>query len=474
MTSTTDEYADLRIDTPGTPGYERDRAVYALAALPAPAEAVTVADVEATVAAVRYARDRGWRIAVLATGHGAERLPRMTGSLLIRTAFSEAVVVDVERRRARVPAGRTWGEVVAAASPHGLVALHGSSPGVGVVGFLLSGGLSFHSRRFGVGSNSVLAAEIVTADGVVRRVDEAHDGDLFWAVRGGGAGLGVVTALEIELYPVGDVLTGAAFFSAEHAGELLRAWRDWAATAPRSVATTVRLLRFPPLPEIPPPLVGGQVVCVDGVAPAADSEATHAVAELRARLEAVAPTVLDTWHVGPPLDVTATHMDPPDPVPTLNDHALLAGLPDAAVESLVAACGPDSGSTLAMAELRQLGGALADPRRPGGYLDRIVDPWLLNVIDILPAEELRAPVAASLAAVTDALAPWVTGRIVPTFVARPDEPRPAVSPTADRLLQGIRQRVDPDGVFLATTLPLPDQPAGHPVSLPPGLPDVWD
>src|SRR3712207_712408 len=119
------------------------------------------------------------------------------------------VEIDPIARRARVQAGDLWLDVTAPASEHGLAPLAGSSPDVGVVGYTLGGGLSWLSRRHGLAANSVIAIEIVTADGRVVRCDRDHEPGLFWALRGGGGSFGVVTAIEFALYPAPDVYGGA-------------------------------------------------------------------------------------------------------------------------------------------------------------------------------------------------------------------------------------------------------------------------
>ena len=112
----------------------------------------------------------------------------------------------------RVEAGAQWQDVTPPAAAHGLTALAGSAADVGVVGYTLGGGISWLARSHGLAANSVVAAQVVTADGVLRHVDEAHDPDLFWAIRGGGGGFGIVTALEFRLFPITEVFAGALFW----------------------------------------------------------------------------------------------------------------------------------------------------------------------------------------------------------------------------------------------------------------------
>src|SRR6201991_4509576 len=157
-------------------------------------QAVTPADVRGAVLA---ARARGLRVAVRATGHGtlAEPAP---GTLLIDTSRMRSVLVDPDRRTARVGPGATWGDVIEAAAPCGLAPVSGTNPTVGVTGFTFGGGHGFLSRKYGLGADNLLRAEIVTADGELLTAREDRRRGLFWALRGAGGDFGVATALEVR------------------------------------------------------------------------------------------------------------------------------------------------------------------------------------------------------------------------------------------------------------------------------------
>ena len=135
-------------------------------------------------------------------------------------------------------------ELGEAAEAHGLCSLPGSSPDVGVVGYTLGGGLSWLGRRYGFACNRVRAIEVVTADGEARTVDADNDPDLFWALRGGGGGYAIVTALHLDLVPITEIYAGALIFPAELGADAMRAYRDWAARrptrSPRSSASCAR------------------------------------------------------------------------------------------------------------------------------------------------------------------------------------------------------------------------------------------
>ncbi|MTE22514.1 FAD-binding protein [Streptomyces sp. TRM43335] len=421
-----------------------------------PAAAVTARTVEDVRAAVAYAADRGMPLRVHTTGHSAGAAGPMDGSLLVRTRLAGGVRIDAERRTARVPAGTTWSEVVAAATPHGLAAPHGTSGTVGVVGYLLRGGVSLYGRRVGLAANALRAVEVVTADGALRRVDADHDPELFWALRGGGGGFGVVTAVEFALFPAAEVVTGAAFWAGRHAERLLELWCAWAREAPREAATSFRIMNLPRIPEIPAELSAAPVVCVAGavLAPGRSDApaARRAAEELLAPLRAVARPLEDTWRPGTPADVPSAHMDPSGPVNVLGDHMLLRELDGSGTAAFLDAAGPGSSSPLVAAELRQLGGALAEPAAAGGALDHLAAAyaWMgAGLPELFPAERVRG----HLDRVRAALGPWDTGRTAPTFVESAHQPQRHLDTGTLAAVSRVRDRVDPRGLFRQDVMP---------------------
>ena len=159
---------------------------------------------------------------------------------------------------ARVEAGARWWDVTPQASEAGFAALHGSSPEINVVGYTVGGGMGWLARKHGLQANDVTAVEMVTAYGELRRVDADNDPDLFWAVRGGGANFGLVTAIEFGLVPLRELYAGALFFPFERSGEVLSAYREWTAGGlPEEVTSIGRTLQFPDL-EIIPEIVRGK------------------------------------------------------------------------------------------------------------------------------------------------------------------------------------------------------------------------
>ncbi|MFF2275815.1 FAD-binding oxidoreductase [Agromyces sp. NPDC058126] len=362
-----DEQLAGRVHLSGDPDWDDARAAWNLDVDQRPAVVVTARSTEDLVRTVGFGARYGLAVAPQGTGHNAGPLAADNGladAILLRTHELRGVEIDVERRTARVEAGALWGDVVAAAAPHGLAALAGSSHDVGVVGYTLGGGVSWLARTHGLAANQVLAVEIVTADGRLRRVDEEHDSELFWAVRGGGGDFGVVTALEFRLFPITEVVAGMLLWPAERADEVAAAWADWTNTVPDAVQSVVRIMHLPPLPELPPFLSGRSVVIVEAVVLDSPARAD----ELLAPLRALAPE-LDTVHPQSPAELLALHMDPPGPVPGRGDGMMLRELPPAAVRAFVGAVGADSGTALLSTEIRHLGGAV----EPDAAVQRAAD-----------------------------------------------------------------------------------------------------
>jgi FAD/FMN-containing dehydrogenase len=346
--------------------------------------------------------------------------------------------------------------VAEATAPHGLAAPHGSARTVGVVGYLLRGGISFYGRKVGLAANSVRAVELVTADGDVRRADATSDPELLWALRGGGGGFGVVTAVEVDLFPATQVVTGAAIWPAVHGAELLALWEKWAADAPEEASTSVRLLHLPDVPEVPPVLRAGPVLCVDGAILGDQDDISvteRQAADLLEPLRAVAEPVMDTWQLTTPGAVLATHMDPDEPVPAHGDSMLLTELgPDGRAEFLRVS-GEGSGTPLVVAGLRQLGGALSQPDPSGGVLNHLDAAYVYSGAGIPVDAELSARIGEHFAVVRAALRPWDTGRTAPTFVESAGQPQGHLSTEEVDKVDEIRTRVDPEGLFRGDIMP---------------------
>ncbi len=399
---------------PGDPGWDDARLAFNVAVDQQPAAVVVATEEQDVLAVVAIAHERGLRVAPQATGHNAGPLGSLAGTILLKTSALDAVGIDPIARRARVGCGAVWLQVTAPASEHGLAPLAGSSPDVGVVGYTLGGGMSWLGRRHGLAANHVTAIEVAVPDGRLLRCDRDHHADLFWALRGGGGSFGVVTAMEFDLLPAPAVFAGAMFWPLQDAAEVLRAWRDWTQTAPDMVTTSARMLRIPPLPEIPEPLRGNAFVVIDGAVLATAEEAGDVLAALRAL-----DPVIDTFAMVPPVALSRLHMDPEEPLPVASDHALLGDAPDGVIDALVAAAGADSDCPLTVVELRQLGGALGRPAPDGGAVSCLTGRFALFALGVPADAASGAAIEAALALVRHAVHGHETGAYA-NFAERPN------------------------------------------------------
>jgi hypothetical protein len=428
---------------PGDGGWDAARLAWNLAVDQHPAMVAlpeTAADVAAVVS---YAAEAGLRVAMQGTGHGAgARGGELSGTVLVKMERMRGIEIDAAARTARVEAGVIWSEVAEAAAEHGLAALAGSSPDVGVVGYTLGGGLSWLGRRYGLAASNVLAVELVTADGEIRRVDAETDQELFWAVRGGGGSFGAVTAIEFALFPVAEVYAGVMLWPIERASEILHAWREWTSDMPDEMTTVGRLLQLPPIPDIPEPLRGRSFVAVQAFYLGSEAEGAALVAPIRA----LEPEI-DTVQTIPAAALQHVHMDPEHPVPGRGDGMLLDDLPAAGIDALVAAAGPGSGSPLLSVEVRQLGGALGRPAAGGGAVSHLNADFALFGIGIAMTPEMGTAAAAHVDTVREALAPWEAETTYLNFAEREVAGDRIFGPYAHHRLRAVKAVYDPADLF---------------------------
>ena len=449
------------VHLPGDPGYDAARMPWNVAVDQRPAAVAYPADASEVVEVVQAAAATGLRVAPQGTGHNAGPLPDLSGTVLLRTTAMRDVSVDVAAGIARAGAGALWIDVVEAVAPHGLAALHGSSPDVGVVGYSLGGGMGWYARELGLAANSITAVEIVTAEGALVRADAQNEPELFWAVRGGGGSFGVVTALEFRVYPIDTAYAGMLVWDRKDADRVLRAWARWALDAPDAVTTSFRILQLPPFEEIPAPVRGRQLAMIDG-AVLGDDAAAH---EVLAGLRALQPEI-DTFARVPSSSLVRLHMDPEGPTPSVSATTVLGGLPDVAVDAFLATVGHGTGQSLLAAELRQLGGALSRAPEGAGALPTVEGQFMLFGVAIAATPEMAAAGQADATGLVAAMAPWATSRRYLNFVEEATDARSAYDPDSLARLQALRGTLDPRGTVVANHPIDANDPIDHEVVLP--------
>jgi FAD/FMN-containing dehydrogenase len=428
---------------PGDAGYDDERAVFNLNHELMPAVIVVAQSAIDVQAAVAFAAGQHRPVLVKATGH--QVVGTAQGAVLITTHRMNDVVIDAVGRTARVGAGTVWAEVVQKAAEAGLAPLNGSNPTVGVVGYTLGGGLSpTLGRSHGYAADHVRALDVVTADGELRHVDAESDPELFWALRGGKGNFGVVTVLEFDLFPVSRLYGGGIYFPGNRMADVLRAWTAWHPDTPETMISSFAVLRLPPLPQIPEPLRGMFAVSlrIAYVGTAQDGE------RMIAPLRTIAPAILDTVAEMPYTAVASIHDEPTEPLPYYERSIMLREFPLEAQDRLVELVGPDSGTTMGIAELRALGGAWdREPAVPNAVATRGL-PYVLLGVEVGPLSEEHR-LKESIAALLDGMAPWQGDRRLVNNLA-PEEATDAVAiygPERYQRLAGVKKTYDPTNMF---------------------------
>lgn len=432
---------------PGDDGYDDEVAAFNLATTLRPDVAVGATSTQDVVAAVRAARAHGVPLVVHATGHGAEH--PVTSGLLVSTRRLDAVHVDPAARKATVGAGVRWAAVAAAAAEHGLAPVAGSSPTVGVVGYLLGGGVGPFARSHGYSSDRLLGATVVTGTGEVVEVSAAAHPDLLWALRGGKHGLGVVTQVTVGLVAMPELYAGSWTFAAEHVEAVVRGWLAWTATADPDTTTSLAVARFPDLPVVPEPLRGRTVLHLRFARPG-DAATGEAVA---APLRALAPVVADEVGVLPVSETARIFADPTEPAASWVGGALLTHAEDDLASAWLAALGPDADHPFLAVELRHLAGATSLDVDGGSAVSGRSAAFSLGVLAVDPRAFAAAPDATARA--LDALRPWLADESNPNLCgALP----PRWHPWTQQRLDDVRHRYDPDGVLRSTGPTNPTNP----------------
>lgn len=409
-----------QVHLPTDPGFDRARQPWNRAIEQQPLAGVDAADADDVVEVVRFAGRHRIPVTTQASGHGATG--HNNDAILLRTAALDTITVDPDTRTARIGAGVRSGDLQRAVAPHGLTALPGSSPVVTVTGAGLGGGLSWFSRSFGWMSDSIRGLDVVTADGEARHVSADSDAELFWALRGGGGNLAIVTAVELGLHRAPTVVGGRQLWHGRHAREVARAFREMTSTAPDGLTLWFELLQFPgaePMVAIDSTYLGdeatarGLMSATDQLpAPMADSRAVLSVAELGT--------------------ITA---EPTDPGPGQSRAELLTQLDDAALDALL----DEPLDPVLLVQIRHLGGALARPSdSPQGPLTA---PYLMYAFGSPSSPEQADAIAQKQSRLAQALP--VTGRKPLTFL-NPAEDLSAALPSASRRrLREIKAARDP-------------------------------
>jgi FAD/FMN-containing dehydrogenase len=429
--------------TPGDEGYAEELSGFNLAVTHTPDVVVGLTSEDDAVAVVRAAAETGTPVRVLATGHG---IPNpMRGGIVVTTGRMTGVTVDAEEQVAHIAAGSRWAEVVAAAAPHGLAPITGASDAVGCIGYTLGGGLGPLARTYGFSSDWVRSFRVVTAAGAVT-ADATENPDLFWALRGGKGGFGIVTAMDFGLVELSTLYGGSVFFDAEHIAPVLTAWTEWTKTLPESANTSVVILRLPPLEFIPEPLRGKTVLSVRFayVGAAADGK------KLFQPIRDAGTTLIDAVGEMPASDIALIHNDPKDPTPAWDRGLMLDELDAEFVSTFLDVVGPEQQVPLVAVELRHLGGATERDVPEGSAVGGRGGACTLTLIGVPDPNLFEKVLPATVEAVLQRLEPWVSTETTVNFAgdfALPGSYEASWPADTFARLADVRAAYDPDSLF---------------------------
>jgi FAD/FMN-containing dehydrogenase len=238
-----------RVIGPGDDGYDAARTVTTGGIDRHPAVIVQVADAEDVATVIGLARESGLELAVRSGGHSGAGHSVTEGGIVLDLRPMKDLQIDPQGRTAWAQTGLTAGEVTAAAAEHGLAVGFGDTGSVGIGGITLGGGVGYLVRKHGLTIDSLLAAELVTADGELLTVDEEHHPDLFWAIRGGGGNFGVATRFKYRLHELGGFVGGFLFLPASV--DAMVGFMAAAEAAPDELSGILNVMPLPPMPMIP-------------------------------------------------------------------------------------------------------------------------------------------------------------------------------------------------------------------------------
>src|SRR5688572_12761626 len=247
-----------RVITPEDPSYDQARTVFYGGIDKRPTAIVRVSDVADVRRAIATARDEGYELAVRSGGHSIVGHSTTDGGIVIDLRAMSSIDVDPDAGSAWIETGANAIHVTEALAKHGLVVGFGDAGSVGVGGITLGGGIGFLVRKLGMTIDSLLAAEVVTADGRHLEIDAEHHPDLFWAIRGGGGNFGVVTRLQFRLHELRQFTGGILILPATP--ETIADFAAAAMTAPDELSTIGNVMPAPPLPFLPPEVHGRLVI----------------------------------------------------------------------------------------------------------------------------------------------------------------------------------------------------------------------
>jgi len=429
-----------RVITPDDADYDKARAVFYGSVDRRPAAIARVADADDVARVIAHARESDLELAVRGGGHSPAGHGVTDGGVVIDLSELAGLQIDIEGRTAWADGGVTAGQYTVAAGEHGLATGFGDTGSVGVGGITLGGGVGFLVRKHGLTIDSLLAAEVVTADGELVYTDADNHPDLFWAIRGGGGNFGVVTRLKFQLHEVGTVVGGMLILPATP--EVIEGFVAESFAAPDELSAIGNVMKAPPMPFLPPE-VHGQLVVMALMAYAGDAGEGAKVID---RFRALAPPKADMIRPMPYPEIYPPEQEDYRPVAVARTM-FANGVGPAKAETIVERIGVST-AMMAVTQLRVLGGAMASVPADATAFAHRQSRMMVNVAAMYDRPEEHDEHAAWVEGLAADLRDGDGGAYV-GFLADEGEARVRAAypgATWDRLA-AVKATYDPDNVF---------------------------
>jgi FAD/FMN-containing dehydrogenase len=419
---------------PGAPEYEAaSRAVFASGS---PAYVLRPRTVEDVQADVRFAAAAGLVLSVRGGGHGFPGFGTNDGGVVIDLGgLSNVEIIDSERHVVRIGGGATWGQVAAALSPFGLAISSGDTKSVGVGGLTLTGGIGWKVRKHGLALDNVVAADVVVADGEFLRASATENAELFWAIRGGGGNLGIVTAFDFVAHPTTDVYFGTIAFPASEAAQVLRGWADHLRTAPEELTSSVAFAN---------PFAGGPEAPIE-VSVAFDGDDPQLAAQAIDPIRRLGTVIGDDVELKPYADTLVDGATPPPGIRFVTRSGFVDAEAVPEVLRMLAEVGASERSPFIA--IRSVGGAVSRvPDDATAYAHRRAE--LMFVTTIAGPEPIVEAARPALEAIWEKLAPHVSGAYANFLASATEADVAAIYPAETyRRLAAVKRRYDPENLF---------------------------